>query len=335
MSRWSRWCVTLALAACGSVSNEKTDAAVDRVPSGIDWPDFENLSTDEPITGIDGPIEVTLDAAYATGTPALEYRVSGGPWQPMTLGATTISVMPDATLQFRVSGTTGHAAFITVTNASTGGTLLDSMRGSVTSLVTGNGSQQAPYAAPDQPKSCAAFLAVHPEQSGRDGLYTLKPSSMLDAYCDMTSDTGGWTLVARVLAASTSHDVAGSIGLVFDPSQQTTAKLADATINQLGFMHGRFLISGVGTVYARVTSLDLTGNAFSIPNASASAFTGPYVTDFTSSTGCSGDCGVAIVVAEIGFGRFCGYRYYLSAGTAEPGMGCKGNFGKVGTVWVR
>src|SRR5512138_1964377 len=104
--------------------------------------------------------------------------------------------------------------------------------------VVGNGSPGAPYiAVTGAPASCAAWLAAYPAQASRDGIYRTQPQAglSLDAYCDMTSDGGGWMLVARVLATSTTHVTRQRLDTVTAPDQLTTAKLADTTIDAIAF----------------------------------------------------------------------------------------------------
>jgi hypothetical protein len=49
--------------------------------------------------------------------------------------------------------------------------------------------------------SCRALLAANPALSGQDGQYVIKPAegpaAELKVWCDMSTDQGGWTLVAR------------------------------------------------------------------------------------------------------------------------------------------
>jgi hypothetical protein len=324
-----RW-LALFVAACASDT-------LDLAPDPIDWTDFANQSTSQQITGIDEEISVTLQASLASGAPQIEYQLGGSAWALISPEQpATVVVAPGTTIQFRVSGAAGDAAFITVSNASMVGQLLDTAMGVVTSKVSGDGSPLAPYVAPvPAPASCAAFLAAYPEQAGRDGLYRIEPSKPLDAYCDMTRDGAGWTLVARVIGSSTTHTTAGTIGALTGPMQPTTAKYDDPTINALGFKTARLAIEGVGTMYARVSSLSFGSKSWRAPSSAARKLEGPYTFTFLTDTSCDSDCGVAIVEEDMGFGSRCGYRFYASGGNPRGGMGCKGATSKFGAVWVR
>jgi len=70
-----------------------------------------------------------------------------------------------------------------------------------------------------------------------DGIYTIDPDgagpiAAFDAYCDMTDDGGGWTLVSRHYNDEGLQNAA-AVGVLSDPAQTTTAKLSDAVINAL------------------------------------------------------------------------------------------------------
>ncbi len=330
----------VAMAACGrsgfTESTVDADAPADVSPDPIDWTDFTNVSTLQTITGTNRDIDVHLQASVGSGTPTLEYRVDVGTWIELsTAMLATVTLAPASNLQFRIGGAVGDTGFFTVTNASTSDSLLDTVRGTVGTPVSGNGTPASPFVAPGAPPaSCHEFLASYPEQTALDGSYSITAAPLV-VYCDMTSDKGGWTLVARVRATSTTHVTAAAVGTVSSPTQTTTGKLADATITALDYANARFVIDTLGTVYVTATSLDLSGAAFNLVASAAPALAGPYTFNFATTTSCSSDCGVGVVTANLPFGRMCGYRYYASSGNPRNGMGCQGAFGKNGTVWVR
>lgn len=76
----------------------------------------------------------------------------------------------------------------------------------------------------------------HYSGSAGNGIYRIHPATLpspLDAYCDMTDDDGGWTLVAAIVPNTNAHAFPEAVGTLTAPVQAATAKLSDSMINAI------------------------------------------------------------------------------------------------------
>ncbi len=81
--------------------------------------------------------------------------------------------------------------------------------------------------------SCKDVLEKVP--GSKDGVYWIAPPGQpaVQTYCDMTSNGGGWSLVARMVGGSWCHIDANAVAGLTSPSQAGCAKLSDAAIKAL------------------------------------------------------------------------------------------------------
>jgi len=165
------------------------------------------------------------------------------------LVAGTITGLPvNETVTFAVNGTTVNSisgtggvsqAFTLVTSLGTGQAYAVTVASSPTSPIAvtctpgANATGTTGTAAATSvsiscsPISCLGVLAETP--AAASGLYTISAGgAAFQAYCDMTRDGGGWTLMEYGAAVGTSLRTSSAVGTLTGPGQSTSARLSRA-----------------------------------------------------------------------------------------------------------
>jgi hypothetical protein len=136
-------------------------------------------------------------------------------------------------------------------------------------------------------QSCNAILTADP--TALDGAYYIDPDGLgvIEVYCDMALDDGGWTLVyindpSNALATQDIGQL-GSISGLSSPTSGSSTKLSDAYINAIRE-------NSDGRVGYRVTSNDISQRYFSPSNctydhtSNNSTVCRQYISTYSSST---------------------------------------------------
>ena len=187
--------------------------------------------------------------------------------------------------------------------------------------------------------SCEAYLSpppgyVYAGEAG-DGLYLIDPlgTGAFAAWCDMTTDGGGWTLAVRVTGAVNTHYNSAAVGTLSSPTQPTTAKLADTLINVLRGgpyidSRVRFKCGTTTTYYADDAAFSATANqggaldrCATTWNATTWSQATPYHAHYGINTWQASGCPYVI--------------YHVTEGSQVGCYNLTDGHNQAGTVWVK